>query len=171
MSFDPHVQVSSADLAQVLGMTERRVQQLEKEGVFKNVAEGRNKRFRLSDAVQAWKKKSEIEAERTIQESTGSDDLFKSERARKLKLENDLTEGTLLETDSAIAAIDHIVGQIRTGLAGIPARYTDDLVERRKLEMLHDDVLRDLSARNEQAGAALREGRDPLEADATHHAG
>lgn len=170
MSFDPHARISSSQLAEVLGLTERRVQQLEAEGVFRNVGEGRSKRFVLSDAVRAWKEKSEIEADEAIQSASTSREAFEFERARKMKLENDQREALLIETPDALAAIDLIVGQITTGLAGIPARYTDDLAERRKLEELHADVLRELSDRHEQAGAALREGRDPLEADASHYA-
>ena len=166
MSFDPKAELSSAQLAAVIGVTERRVQQLEAEGIFRNVGKGRSKRFILADAVQAFAKKSEMDARDEAALPGTSRAQIEIEQARKLKLANDTADALLVQTADALAAVDHITGEIRTGLAGIPARFTDDLTERRRLDDLIDVVLTEISGRFEQAGAALREGRDPLEADA-----
>lgn len=168
--FDPRLVVSSGQLGAVLGLTERRVQQLEAESVFTNVGRGRSKRYHLADAVQAYCEKSEADLRRAAQEGTNSRELFEQERARKLKLENDQREALLVETPDAIAAIDRIFGEVRTALASIPARLTDDVTERRRIENEFDAVLSDLATRLDQAGAALQEGRDPLEAGAEDNA-
>lgn len=165
MSFDARVKVSSAQLATVLGLTERRVQQLEAESVFTNVGNGRSKRFVLADAVQALVKKSEMDARNAAPAAGTSRESFEAERARKLKLQNDQADALLVDTNDALAGIDHIFGEVRTALAGIPARATDDLVLRRQIEDAIDATLGDLAGRLDQAGTALREGRDPLEAD------
>lgn len=162
--------VSSSELAAVFGLTERRIQQLEAESVFTNVGKGRSKRFVLSDAVQAMQRKSEMAAAEAAQSASSSREMFEAERARKLKLENDQREALLVETPDALAAIDAIFGEVRTALAGIPARYTEDLAERRRLEDAIDTTLADISGRLDKAGTALAEGRDPLAADEENHA-
>ena len=168
--FDPRQLVSSLQLGQVLGLTERRVQQLEAESLFRNVGKGRSKRYRLDEAVQALLAKSEIDAKRIVETASTSREMFEAERARKLKLENDQNEAMLLETPTALSAIDMIFGEVRTALAGISARYSEDVAERRRLDDVIDQTLADLSDRLGKAGAALAAGRDPFAADATHDA-
>ena len=169
-AFDPQMQLSSAELGALLGITERRVQQLETESVFANVGRGRSKRFVLCEAVRAWKEKSETDAGLAIAGASTSREMFEAERARKLKLANDQQEAMLVETPDAIAAIDFIFGETRTALAGIASRFTEDLAERRRLEDVIDQALTDLTARVAKAGSDLEEGRDPLATDASHHA-
>lgn len=164
--FDAKQLLSSSQLGAVLGLTERRIQQLESESVFVNVGKGRSKRFRLDHAVQAMVRKSEIEAQEAAASASTSRELFEAERARKLKLANDQAEALLVETPDALAAIDRIFGEVRTGLAGIPPRFTEDVAERRRLEDAIDAALAAIAGRLEQASAALQEGRDPLGADA-----
>jgi hypothetical protein len=93
---------------------------------------------------------------------SGEEDV-RSERARKLKMENDENERQLVRTDDALAAIDHIRGIVCSGLAAIPARATDDLALRRRIEGAVDDVLAGIDARHDAACEALRAGGDPFE--------
>lgn len=162
--FDPKALVSSAELAEVLGVTERRVQQLEAESVFANVGKGRSKRFVLADAVQAWKEKSEADARRDAMSASTAREMFEAERARKFKIDNDLKANILVTVDDAMAAVDRIAGEIRTALAGIAPRLSNDPVERRRIDDQIDAILNDLADRLDQAGSALQEGRDPLAA-------
>lgn len=169
-TFDPQQLVSSGQLGAVIGVTERRVQQLEAESIFTNQGRGRSKRFQLAAAVQAFLAKSEMDARSAYMDASTSREQFEAERARKLKLENDTRESLLVETPDAIAAIDRIFGEVRTALAGIAPRFTEDVAERRRLDDVIDAVLTDLATRLDKAGAALQEGRDPLEADAADDA-
>lgn len=161
---DPRQLVSSKQLGEVLGLTERRVQQLEAESILINVGKGRNKRYRLADAVQAVLAKSEADARAAIADASTSREMFEAERARKLKLENDKREALLVQTPSALAAIDVIVGHVAGALEQLPSQLSEDVGERRRIENVIDNVRADLARRLEQAGAALEEGRDPLEA-------
>lgn len=169
-SFDPKMLVSSKQLGAVIGITERRVQQLENESVFRSVGETRLNRYHLDEAVQALLAKLDADAKRAAETASTSRELFEAERARKLKLENDRNEGLLIETPDAIAAIDHIFGEVRTALAGIAPRYTEDVAERRRLDDAIDSILTDLANRLDEGITALKSGGDPLAAYAADDA-
>lgn len=158
-----HEEISVKFLAQVLGVTERWVQQLEKQGVLTKTGRGR---YDLAASVQAYIAfKVESEVARVTPEVTSPGERVKVERARKLQLENDERERRLVQMPDAVAALDAIVGPLRADLSGVPARVTDDVAERRRIEDAIDAALRGLADRFGKAGRALRAGRDPLAAD------
>ena len=162
-------EISVKKLAAILGIGERWVQQLERQGVLKKAGHGR---YHLAESVQsyiAFKVKSEVA--RAVPEETDAGERVKAERARKLRLENDEKELLLVQTPDAVAALDAIVGPLRADLAGVPARVTSDVVLRRQIEDAIDSVLRGFADRSAKAGADLRAGRDPLAADDEDDAG
>jgi hypothetical protein len=155
-----------SDLGRVLGVTERWIQQLEAQGVLRKSARGR---YPHAGSVQAYiKYKVDSEVARAIPEETTPGERVKAERARKLKLENDERELLLVAMPDALATLDFIVGSLKSDLAGIPARVTDDVAWRRRIEDGIESVLRDFADRARKAGDALAQGRDPYSAvDAT----
>lgn len=153
--------VSTTQICTAFGIGERWLRQLSDQGVMTKVKYGV---WDLPSSIQGyvrWRLESELKHAPAPLGSPKDD--FERERARKLKLENDQKEALLIETADVLAAIDHIVGDIRTGLAGIPARFTRDLGERRRLEDEIDNVLEQLADRFEHASACLNAGRDPSE--------
>lgn len=157
-----HEEISVKLLAGILGVSERWVQQLEKQGVLKK--NGRS-RYDLAASVQAYTKfKVESEVARAVPEESNPGERVKAERARKLKLDNDEKERRLVQMPSAVAALDAIVGPLKADLAGVSARVTDDVALRRRIEDATDAVLRGLADRFAKAGRDLRAGRDPLSA-------
>jgi phage terminase Nu1 subunit (DNA packaging protein) len=161
--FSPAQKLSSGELGAVLGLTERRVQQLEDDGILINVGSGRSKRFVLADAVQAMLLKSEMDARQPDEGSSRAK--FEAERARKFELANDEKEGRLVPTEIAVAAVEHIVGMMRTDLAAVPARITEDVALRRRATDAIDTVLGGLAKRMAKAGDAVRSGIDPGDTD------
>lgn len=152
-------EVSVSDLGKVLGVGERWVQQLDAQGILTKSARGR---YPLASSVQAYTKfKVESEVARAIPEETSAGERVKAERARKLKLENDERELLLVAMPEALAALDLIVGPIKAGLAGVPARVTDDIAERRRIEDAIESVLTDIADRLDKVGAAMAAGHDP----------
>jgi len=152
--------LTAVELGSVIGVSARRVQQLAAQGIF--AKDGRSK-YPLAASVKSyidWKLKSEIERR---DDATTADEAVKIERARKLRLENEQTERGLVPMASAVAAVDAIVGPLRSDLAGVPARVTDDVGERRAIEDAINKVLSGISDRLREAGEALRKGRDPLQ--------
>lgn len=156
--------VSAAQLARVLAdppFSDRWLRELSDRGFL--VKAGRAQ-YELAASVQGYirfVRETEVAA---AQDTATSRELYEAERARKLKLENDQREALLVETPDALAAIDHIFGEVRTALAGIAPRLTEDVAERRRIEDGIDIVLNELSTKLDQAGTALQEGRDPLTA-------
>lgn len=152
--------VNVSQLAEIMDLTDRRVQILAKANVFQKVAHGK---YALKGAGRAYADyiaKSEVDRR---DGGTSRDDLL-FEQARKLRLENEQTEGALISTDLAIAAIDKILGVVQSELAGLPAQASDDVVVRRKVEDGVERILTAITERSVNAGQALEEGRDPFEA-------
>ncbi len=155
-------EVSVAELGKVLGIGEHWLQQLEGRGVLRKSARGR---YPLAASVQAYTQfKVESEVARSIPEETSPGERVKAERARKLKLENDERELLLVAMPDALATLDVIVGSLKSDLAGVPARVTDDVAWRRRIEDGIESVLRDFADRARKAGDALAQGRDPYSA-------
>lgn len=156
-------EISTKKLAEVLGVGDRWIQQLEAKGI---IAKSRHGKWPLAECVQAYIKfKVDSELARVVPEETSPGERVKQERARKLRLENDEKEHRLVQTPDAVAALDAIVGPLRADLSGVPARVTSDVALRRRIEDAIDTVLRGLADRFKKAGRDLREGRDPLSAD------
>jgi phage terminase Nu1 subunit (DNA packaging protein) len=155
----PEDEVSVSRLGEVLGIGERWVQQLEAQGVLRKSARGR---YPLAASVQAYTQfKVDSEVSRANPEETTPGERVKIERARKLKLENDERERQTVLMPDALIALDVIFGMIKAGFAGVPARVTDDVALRRRIEDGNEAVLRDLARRFRKAASAMREGRDP----------
>jgi translation elongation factor EF-Tu-like GTPase len=166
---DVHEEIGTENLAKILGLTAQRVGQLTNSGALTKLRHGR---YNLADAVQSYiTYKLKTESDRLARVDTTPDQAVKIERARKLRLENDERERTLVDTGNAIMAIDVIVGPLQADLAGVPASVTDDVALRRQIEHAIHSALSGFSDRLEKAGAALRAGRDPDAADGEDDAG
>lgn len=156
--------ISAAELGAILAappLGDRWLRELADRGFLVKVGRAR---YDLAKSVQGYLRfVRETEVTAAVTAAT-SREAFEAERARKLKLENDQRQAMLVETPDALAAIDHIFGQVRTALAGLPPRISEDVAERRRIENAIDATLADLSGRLDEAGAALREGRDALAA-------
>lgn len=159
--FDPREPVSAVTLGQVLGLTERRIHQLEKQGVFEKSGRGK---FPLSANVQRYLEHCRETEMASATERFDSRKAYEAEQARKLKLQNDRTERLLIPLEEAIETIDVLLGPLRTDLSGVPAQVTEDIEERLPIERAIRNVLTRLADRFEKASAALEEGRDPSEA-------
>lgn len=161
--------VKGAELGRILGdppFTDRWVRELADRGYLTRVDRGL---YDLEKSVKGYLRfVRETEVRAAADTPTKSD--YDRERARRLKLANDEQESKLLDTDLGVAAVELIVGMLRTDLAGVPARITEDVALRRRAEDAIDTVLAGLAGRFAKARDALRQGRDPSEADETEPA-
>jgi phage terminase Nu1 subunit (DNA packaging protein) len=131
------MRVSTADLARVLGVTERRVQQLENVGVLRHTEHGE---WDLAESVQAYLQ-HRLKAKRTPAARGKAEERLKEAKASREVLKLAVEEGRLIDVDEALAIIDEIVGTFRADLTGIPARLTRDMTWREKIETEIDGAL------------------------------
>jgi len=155
-------EVTIAHLADVLSLTVQRVNQLAAEGIIEKTRHGH---ARLGSSIRRYidycVERATIKG-RSVRSTWG--ERVKTERARKLKLENDVRERILVSISDVATALDVIVGPLKADLAGVPARVTDDVILRRRIEDGIESVLRDLANRFRKASGAMREGSDPYSA-------
>jgi phage terminase Nu1 subunit (DNA packaging protein) len=154
------LQVTTADLALVLGITERRIQQLEKPGVFRRLGHGE---WDLADSVQSYlRHRLQSEIRRRRPPSRGNaDEKLKTAKAAREELKLGLEERTLMPTEEAIAVLDDIVGTIRADMAGVPARLTRDMALRGRMETEIDAVFGRAADSFERQESTLRPRGDP----------
>jgi hypothetical protein len=81
-------------------------------------------------------------------------------RAKEIELRTAREEGRLIPLEGAQAAMTDILGTFRYELTGIPAASTRDLKVRAEIEKHLNDAIDRCRQRFEQAGDALRSGRE-----------
>lgn len=157
------MQVSTADLALILGISDRRVQQLETTGVLRKVEHGE---WDLPEAVQAYVR-HRLQAKRKQSPAGGkADEKLKAAKAAREELKLAVEERALIPTAEAIATIDDAIGTIRAGLAGVPARITRDMALRDRVETEIDVVLGRAADQFAEWASALEPFGEPDQAGA-----
>jgi hypothetical protein len=136
--------------ARLLRLSERRVQDLARLGWIARP-------YTVEGVVQGYLKFFRDEQRRAARVAV--DGVVQRERARKLKIGNDLNEASLVEVGEVVATLDDISGQVKAGLVAIVAA-TDDVVLRHKLGKGIDEVLTGIARRSERAVSDLVAGRD-----------
>jgi phage terminase Nu1 subunit (DNA packaging protein) len=151
------MEVSTGDLAKVLGISARRIQQLADGGVFVRQTHGA---WLLPDSVQAYlRHKLQGDAKRARKAGSG-DDKLKAVKARREELRLARDERELVPLADALFAMDQVAGVVGLEVNNIPARFTRDLDERDRLQAEIDDVLSTVATRIAKCGASLRSDVD-----------
>lgn len=157
------MEVSTEDLAEILGVTARRIQQLAGAGVLRRQSHGE---WVLPESVQSFMEhrlQSEIrKANRGV--AAGADRL-KEIKARREELKLAREERELVPLADALFAMDQVAGTLALEVNNVPARYTRDLDERDRLQAEIDAVLSTVADRIAECGAALRADRDADQAE------
>lgn len=153
-------QVTTADLAVLLGITAMRVKQLVAEGVVPRAAPGR---FDLAEAVQAYIKYKSGLAERQTQ--TKSADALRDQRAEEIALRNEARKRSLIPLTEAVEAVEKVTGAFLAAVSGLPARITRVPRERERIEAICDEERLRLTDLFAEQGKALRTGVGTAEAD------
>lgn len=152
------MEVSTADLAEVLGVGERRIQQLASIGVFRRLAHGE---WLLPECIQAYvKHKVESEIGRQGKQVATGADRLKEIKARREELRLAQDERDLVPLSDAIFAMDEVAGLLALEMNNVPARFTRDLAERERLQTEIDAALLKLALCIAKRGAALRADRE-----------
>jgi hypothetical protein len=150
--------LTTAEPAELLGVTTARVRQLTNEGYIKRGADGR---IKLIKAVQGHHRMlTEKRSERT-----SADAAFKRMRMRKLELEMAQQIRELIPLQDALDTESELLAMMMADLDGMPAAFTRDLDLRQQIA----EYINMLRAKWEQActswAADLRSGAPPDDQD------
>lgn len=133
------LEVSASELAQMLGVTDRRIRQLAKEGtVIRGVQRGR---YRLQKSVRRF---LDVRKE---QHQSVSLDALREERLKTLRITRAQKDRELIALDEAIEFADEVIGLFVASLQGLPARITNNIAERRRLNEIFDQERQRLADR------------------------
>ncbi|MCJ2108040.1 terminase small subunit [Methylobacterium sp. E-041] len=152
------MEVSTADLAEILGVSARRIQQLAGSGILRKLGHGE---WLLPECVQAFvEHKVQSEIRRTSKGEANGADRLKEIKARREELKLAREERELVPLVDAIFAMDQVAGVVVLQINNVPARFTRDLDERERLQAEIDDVLKSVASRIQKCAAALRADLD-----------
>ena len=122
-------EVSTTELACVLGITGRRIRQMAEDGQLQKVSKGR---FLLADSVQRYVKflsdgpmdeeDKKLEKTRRVAETT-----MKASKATIAKLEAEELKGTMHRAEDVAALTEDLVYTIRGALNALPGRLAVDV--------------------------------------------
>ena len=123
-------EVSSTELATVLGLSVRRIQQLAQDGTVPTVSKGK---FLLADSVQRYIKylsvgemdEDDKKMERTLRLSEVQ---TKASKATIAKLEAEELKGTMHRSEDVAAMTEDLVYTMRGALNALPGRLAVDVV-------------------------------------------
>ena len=86
-------------------------------------------------------------------------------RTREIELRIQERQRDLIPLEDARAVVSEMAALVRAEFQGLPARYTRDMQDRRKLEQDIDGSFERLSRRAEEAARSLETGRPDLETE------
>lgn len=143
--------ITLEQLSQLLMVTPERVRQLHHGGYIPKIEKGR---YPLVQAVQGYIRSIKDENKRASKSAAAS--RMSDAKTREIELRVAQRENVLIETDEAIGVVDEVVGALRADLAGLPARCTRDVDQRRKIQAEVNDILTRASDRFTERAEALR---------------
>lgn len=121
--------VSTTELAMILGVTARRVQQMAQDGTLPTVQRGR---FLLAESVQRYitflsKGESSEEDKRNEKIKSTAEATLKASKARIAKMEADELSGKMHRSEDVAAMTEDLIFSIRSMLVALPGRMAVDV--------------------------------------------
>ena len=140
--------VSSAVLADLLGVTDRRVRQLASEGIFTRVSKGR---YNLPDSIKTYLNMLKMEKDIVNSHTNGELDL-EQERAIKVRVERHQAEiklalmrGEIHKAEDVEQVMVDMLTSFRTRLLNIPPKLAPILAEKKNKaviqEIINDELI------------------------------
>lgn len=151
----PDMIVSTNEMADILGVTTRRLTQLVTDHGIP--AEGRGK-FRIASVVQAYAAFCKEGA--TKKTGTESLDTLRNEKALEIRLNRARKDREVIAMDEAISAVEEVTGMFVASLTGLPAQITGVPRERQRLNDIFDAERLRLTDRFAKRIETLRTGEE-----------
>jgi hypothetical protein len=117
--------VNGKELGRLLGITDRWVRDLEKQGVLKRVAYRQYDPVRCSHDYWGWKIKAEVE-----KVALAGKDTLRERREQEIEQRIAIRDRSLINFDEAMAALEAICGLFLAAISGLPAQITREHGER-----------------------------------------
>ncbi len=122
-------EVNGTELAAVLGLTKRRIEQMTQDGTLTPVSKGR---FRLSEAVQQYIRFSQGNVadpeDRKLEKARRSAEVtMKASKAMIAKMQADELKGTMHRAEDVAAMTEDLIYAIRGALVALPGRLAVDV--------------------------------------------
>lgn len=153
--------VNQTEMAAILGITTRRLRQLEKEEHVV-VPEGPGK-FHVGKVVQAYVGyRAEGVAKKSGSESM---DRLREEKALDIRLNRMRKDRDLISLEEALGTIDEMVGLFISSLTGLPAQITGVPRERQRLDDIFDAERQRLADSFAKKRSALTAGGEAADAE------
>ncbi len=142
--------VSRKVVAQALGISERHVTRLTREKVFRQPVKGK---YDLFDCSRRYVKHVAQGGATTELVSHRQD--FERERARRLRMENDVREGTLLPNDIVERAFTQSMALVVQHLRAVPGRCAQELANMDNPGVIRHRLLEEINHARRAGVAAL----------------
>lgn len=158
--------LTTEQAASLIGVTDRYIRQLMQDGRFKRDANGVLTVFAVVRGyIEA--KDQEIEQARL----KAADNEVRRAKAKEINLRIAEKERELVPRDEVEALVQLVVGEIVSRLQGLPARFTRDINERRRLEQLVYDIRGEVADLTAKYGETFRTGGELIDATDEDDAG
>ena len=115
--------VGTTELAEILGMTDSRIRQLERSGIISKIGRGK---YDLKKAVQSYCKYLKASVEK--QEGLSEKDLLDRARCKKIELEIQVLQGDLHRAEDVERVMNDMLGAYRSRCLSIPYKLAPQLV-------------------------------------------
>jgi len=152
--------------ASLIGVTVRRLQQLIQEGTIRRDGNGK---LTVSAVVQGRLADKDREIEQIRLKAADND--VRRAKARLLEMNLSEKQRELVPRDEAEEFVQLLIGEVVSRLQGLPARYTRDVSERRRLEDLISNIRGEVADIARKLGEAFRTGADLVDTAGEDDAG
>lgn len=153
---DPGV-ITTAQAAKLLGVSEMWIGKLHKMEYVPKVGRGK---WSLVAVVQGYIRFLKDEDRRSSKSASHS--RMTDIKAERLEMQMRAERRELVPLDDTRLVLDTAAGLMQSSLMAVPAKYTRDVAERRRLEGLIADALGDIAKGIDKKADALAKGEDVL---------
>lgn len=134
---------STSELAEILGLTDRRVRQLEQAGIISKLARGK---FDLAASVQqyiAWLKANSAESDEELDLKKEKTLLTRVNR-QKVELELQIMRGELHRSEDVRRVMNDMLGAFRARCLAIPSKMAPRLQGQTDLAVIQDTIKKEV---------------------------
>lgn len=137
------VVVSTAEISEILGLSDRRIRQLEKEGALVKIGRGK---YDLKASVQRYIEYIKEQGEKTEEELdlTREKTLLTRANRQKVELELQIMRGELHRSEDVRCVMNNMLGAFRARVLAIPSKTAPQLLAQTDLAVVQDIIKKEV---------------------------